>query len=361
MRRNKQVYDRAAHGAELQGGEELSIQLNGRDTVADDLADLDTKVQSYIAQRNELAQFLTREIEATEKKLLELRRTKARLFPEGSVEIIAEREPPERKPKKSAKTAKATKAPASAPSRGAVSPRLDVDFETADIAQAIASGPAGGARSLLSESGDTTARTAAIYQELNALPPICAASGCGSMHPSWSFEPEFELPILSALPLEPPTFVGHGLAAKTQQPKTRAARLPARLAAKRPSRRPRRLRTSACPVRRIVQGRARLAARSALRSGDRRWVASVSRRGSANRSRAAKVRVAHRRVPGGAVIAGPNTAPMRKMARRALRNMRQPTALVERRARRRLKNVRPAGPTPAPFPRIFRVVSVPAA
>lgn len=70
----------------------------------EELGPLAEEVRSFMDRRDELARKLAEEIEATEKKLAELRRTAAALFPESSEEEEPER--PERKPKKAAKTVK---------------------------------------------------------------------------------------------------------------------------------------------------------------------------------------------------------------------------------------------------------------
>jgi hypothetical protein len=69
-----------------------------------ELGPLAEEVQSFLDRRGELARKLAAEIEATERKLAELRRTAAALFPEGPAE--EERDRPERKPRKSAKVMK---------------------------------------------------------------------------------------------------------------------------------------------------------------------------------------------------------------------------------------------------------------
>ena len=109
MRKSKQKDDRSAELSPL-GFDEAVSQPSYHSAGADDLGELAGEVQSFIARRNELLRRLNLEIEATEKKLLELRRTKERLFPEGSLAVLSEPEPAERKTKRAAKTVKTPQA-----------------------------------------------------------------------------------------------------------------------------------------------------------------------------------------------------------------------------------------------------------
>jgi hypothetical protein len=58
------------------------------------------EVRAFIDRRDELAGKLAQEIELTEKKLVELKRTAALLFPENAANGHGEKERPERKSKK---------------------------------------------------------------------------------------------------------------------------------------------------------------------------------------------------------------------------------------------------------------------
>ncbi len=106
MRKSKQKEDRVAPAALFLGIDEALNQAGDASFGADGLGEIAGEVQAFIARRNELLRRLNLEIEFTEKKLAELRRTKERLFPEGSVELTSEPERSERKPKKTAKAAK---------------------------------------------------------------------------------------------------------------------------------------------------------------------------------------------------------------------------------------------------------------
>jgi hypothetical protein len=101
MRKNKPTEDHVVQTSSLLSAHEVLVQHSSVIAGPDDLGELAGEVQSFIAQRNELARRLTLEIEATEKKLAELRRTKARLFPEGSSDLlVSESESQQRKPRK---------------------------------------------------------------------------------------------------------------------------------------------------------------------------------------------------------------------------------------------------------------------
>src|SRR5580693_6518287 len=78
-------------------GDHDPVHPSGRqDHAVEDLGGLAAEVESFLSRRSELARKLTQEIEATEKKLAELKRTAALLFPpESQVEV--EKESPERK------------------------------------------------------------------------------------------------------------------------------------------------------------------------------------------------------------------------------------------------------------------------
>lgn len=65
------------------GSPDGSVDNGQPDHAAEELGGLAGEVQSFLSRRVELARKLAQEIEATEKKLAELKRTAALLFPAG--------------------------------------------------------------------------------------------------------------------------------------------------------------------------------------------------------------------------------------------------------------------------------------
>ena len=110
MSKSKQKDDQAAPASPLLSIDEALSQPVDHGHGADGLGEIASEVQSFIARRNELLRRLNLEIAATEKKLAELRRTKERLFPDGSVELRSDVDRSERKPRKTTKAAKTSHA-----------------------------------------------------------------------------------------------------------------------------------------------------------------------------------------------------------------------------------------------------------
>jgi hypothetical protein len=79
------------------------------------LGELAAEVRAFIDRRDELASKLSQEIELTEKKLAELKRTAALLFPANGANGHAEKDRPERKSKKVNVSKAAGSAPETAP------------------------------------------------------------------------------------------------------------------------------------------------------------------------------------------------------------------------------------------------------
>jgi hypothetical protein len=77
-----------------------TAEPRGADLSSEGLGGLADEVRAFIDRRDELASKLAQEIELTEKKLVELKRTAALLFPENAANGHGEKERQERKPKK---------------------------------------------------------------------------------------------------------------------------------------------------------------------------------------------------------------------------------------------------------------------
>jgi hypothetical protein len=135
MRKSKQKPDQSQPDSAL-GLDQLLSQTGYPSAAADDLGELAGEVQSFIARRNELLRRLNLEIEATEKKLLELRRTKERLFPDGSLSALAELELVERKPKRT-KVVKTTQVSTEVHAVQAGGPQAPASPEPAQVPQVI--------------------------------------------------------------------------------------------------------------------------------------------------------------------------------------------------------------------------------
>ncbi len=101
-RRSKQADELETESEATWDGAEFAEFIEPFVPSVEELGALAGEVQSFLDKRIELARKLSQEIDATEKKLAELKRTAAALFPEGSAESDSERERPERKPKKPA-------------------------------------------------------------------------------------------------------------------------------------------------------------------------------------------------------------------------------------------------------------------
>ena len=92
-----QTAEPAERVALLAGETDQQVELGQQAQRGADLGSLTEEVQSFLNRRSELARKLAQEIEATEKKLAELKHTAALLFPENDGNGRAEQE---RKPKK---------------------------------------------------------------------------------------------------------------------------------------------------------------------------------------------------------------------------------------------------------------------
>jgi hypothetical protein len=89
-----------AHVAEVSTGSRNGhVDTGSHDCASDELGSLADEVQSFLSRRAELAQKLTMEIEATENRLAELKRTAALLFPPAGISP-GDKERQDRKSKK---------------------------------------------------------------------------------------------------------------------------------------------------------------------------------------------------------------------------------------------------------------------
>jgi len=85
------------------------------EVVAASAASLISEVQSFLERREELSRQLAEEIEATEKRLVELRRTASLLQAEAAVDSSKDRKPKKAKPKGTARPEKREPAPPADP------------------------------------------------------------------------------------------------------------------------------------------------------------------------------------------------------------------------------------------------------
>lgn len=93
---------------EVKTGESVSEVVDAAkiDVTATQAEPLIEEVQQFLGKRAELAAKLTQEIEATEKKLVELKRTVALLFPENAPSIYKDRKPKKAKSKAASRSEK---------------------------------------------------------------------------------------------------------------------------------------------------------------------------------------------------------------------------------------------------------------
>ncbi len=93
---------------EVKTGESISevVDATKIDVAVAQAEPLIEEVQQFLGKRAELAAKLTQEIEATEKKLVELKKTVALLFPENAPSISKDRKPKKVKSKVASRSEK---------------------------------------------------------------------------------------------------------------------------------------------------------------------------------------------------------------------------------------------------------------
>ena len=184
MRKSKQLENQPAHASAVFDGDEALADRSDPNSGPEDLGEFANEVQSFVTRRNEMARKLNKEIEAAERKLAELRRTKARLFPEGSVEIPSEPERQERKPRRTSKSVKTSQEssdaqPAKELASCSESPSLlvihqiDDDLETDNGTGSLANRSDEAAETLPSQQVDTVVGVGASFWILaNSFVPV---------------------------------------------------------------------------------------------------------------------------------------------------------------------------------------------